>query len=188
MQTVLIHPATYDSCRAAVDRAFDLFIVDAVIGMEGNGPASTDLREIGLVLAADNGAALDATMARMMGVEPGALPFLRMAAERGLGHHEAEAIRIAGELVPIPGFKLPPAAHPQRAADLPTGEGELFSSRIRLRPKADPSTCTACGLCVDQCPVSALHLQKDIPLVDAKQCIACFCCQEMCPQTAIQLG
>ena len=29
----------------------DLFIVDAVVGMEGNGPASPDLRDIGLILA-----------------------------------------------------------------------------------------------------------------------------------------
>ena len=40
-------------------RVPDLFIMDAVVGMEGNGPASPDLREIGLVLAADNAVALD---------------------------------------------------------------------------------------------------------------------------------
>ena len=49
-------------------RVPDLFIMDAVVGMEGNGPASPDLREIGLVLAADNAVAMDAVAARMMGL------------------------------------------------------------------------------------------------------------------------
>ena len=35
-------------------RVPDMFIMDAVVGMEGNGPASPDVREIGLILAADN--------------------------------------------------------------------------------------------------------------------------------------
>ena len=51
-------------------RVPDLFILDAVIGMEGNGPASPDLRKIGLVLAADNAVALDGVVATMMGLEP----------------------------------------------------------------------------------------------------------------------
>ncbi len=54
----------------------DLFIMDAVVGMEGNGPASPELREIGLILAADNGVALDAVVARMMGIDPSDSAFL----------------------------------------------------------------------------------------------------------------
>ena len=63
----------------------DLFIVDAVVGMEGNGPASPELREMGLILASDNAVALDATISRLMGVEPGRLRFLQRAKEAGLG-------------------------------------------------------------------------------------------------------
>jgi uncharacterized protein (DUF362 family) len=44
-------------------RVPDLFVVDAVVVMEGNGPASPDLREIGLVLASDNAVALDGIIA-----------------------------------------------------------------------------------------------------------------------------
>ena len=50
-------------------RVPDLFIVDAVVGMEGNGPASPDLRNIGLVLVSDNAVALDAVIATMMGID-----------------------------------------------------------------------------------------------------------------------
>ncbi|WP_054700724.1 DUF362 domain-containing protein, partial [Desulfosarcina cetonica] len=62
-------------------RVPDLFIVDAVVGMQGNGPASTELRDIGLILAADNAVALDAVIATMMGLDPGRLRFLQRAAE-----------------------------------------------------------------------------------------------------------
>ena len=57
----------------------DLFLMDAVVGMEGNGPASPDLRNIGLILASDNAVALDAVVATMMGCEPSRLRFLLKA-------------------------------------------------------------------------------------------------------------
>ena len=66
-------------------RVPDFFLMDAVVGMEGNGPASPDLREVGLILASDNAVALDAVVATMMGVDPGLLKFLRQAKEMGLG-------------------------------------------------------------------------------------------------------
>ena len=60
-------------------RVPDLFIVDAVVGMEGNGPASPELRDIGLILAADNAVALDGVIATMMGLDPARLRFLQKA-------------------------------------------------------------------------------------------------------------
>ena len=74
-------------------RVPDLFLVDAVVGMEGNGPASPELREIGMVLASDNAVALDAVIAKMMGCDPGRLRFLRRAKELGLGDYDIERDR-----------------------------------------------------------------------------------------------
>jgi uncharacterized protein (DUF362 family)/NAD-dependent dihydropyrimidine dehydrogenase PreA subunit len=166
-------------------RVPDLFIVDAVVGMEGNGPASTDLRGIGQVLASDNAVALDATMARMMGLEPSLLPFLTIAKKRNLGDYERESIEILGDPVLIEDFKLPPTAADYN--EITTGEGEFFYSRLRLRPKADANLCTGCGTCIEQCPVSALSLKESLPVVDPERCITCFCCQEICPEMAIKL-
>ena len=89
-------------------RVPDLFIVDAVVGMEGNGPALKDLRDIGKIIASDNAMAVDATMDRMMGVEHGSLRFLQVAKERGFGEYNASAIEIVGELSRLPKFKFPP--------------------------------------------------------------------------------
>ncbi|OHD63332.1 MAG: hypothetical protein A2176_00010 [Spirochaetes bacterium RBG_13_51_14] len=164
----------------------DLFIVDAVVGMEGNGPASPDLREIGLILASDNGVSLDAVIAHMMGCEPDRLRFLRKANKAGLGAYDLSEIEIVGELKRLPGFKLPPFG----GEFILTNQAiqTFIHNRTIMRPLADAALCTGCGTCVDQCPVSALSMQADqVPLVNADLCIACFCCQEICPEKAIAL-
>lgn len=166
-------------------RVPDLIIMDGILGMEGNGPASTELREIGLLLAADNAVALDAVMARIMGLDPSCLRFLRKAQEMGLGSYDSSEIRLDGELKVIPDLKLPPlggeAIHNSQQSQ------ELLQSRIELLPLVDSATCTGCGTCVEHCPVQALSLVDDLPLVDKDLCITCFCCQEICPDKAISL-
>lgn len=166
-------------------RVPDLFIVDAVVGMEGNGPASPDLRHIGQVLASDNAVALDAVIARMMGLDPGRLRFLQKARELGLGDFDASAIQVLGDLPILTGFKLPPLG-----GEAILGSSviqDLMQSRSQLRPQADPDKCDSCGYCVEHCPVQALHMEDALPVVDAQTCIACFCCQEMCPEKAMTL-
>lgn len=163
----------------------NLFIVDAVVGMQGNGPASPDLREIGLILASDNAVALDAVIATMMGCDPAKLRFLGKSKELGLGDYDLSTIHIDGELRTLPDFILPPLG----------GDALLGNERIQhmihhrtlLRPKANLQKCTGCGSCVDHCPVSALSLIENIPRVNEETCITCFCCQEICPAKAITL-
>lgn len=163
----------------------DLFIVDAVVGMEGNGPASPDLRDIGCIMASDNAVALDATIARMMGLAPEKLRFLEYAKAEGLGDFDESAIEIIGELNVIPDFKIPPLGGEAIAGSKTIQE--FINARTEMRPKADPDLCTACESCVEQCPVSALTMNEDLPVVDAEVCITCFCCQEICPEKAITL-
>lgn len=166
-------------------RVPDLFIVDAVVGMEGNGPASPDLRNIGMILASDNAVAVDSVMAAMMGCDPGRLRFLQKAKEAGLGDYDLKTIGIIGELKRLPDFKLPPLGG--EALMRNEAMQSLIHGRAILRPQADPAKCTSCGICVEHCPVSALSMVGDIPQVNSASCIACFCCQELCPEKAITL-
>ena len=163
----------------------DLFIMDAVVGMEGNGPASPDLRDIGVILASENAVALDAVVATMMGCEPGCLRFLQSAKDVGLGDYDLGTIEVIGELKQLPGFKLPPLSGEAILGneDLQT----VVHSRTLLRPQADSELCTGCGACIDHCPVSALSMSNELPSVDADACITCFCCQELCPEKAMTL-
>jgi len=168
-------------------RVPDLFIVDAVVGMEGNGPAGPDLRDIGLILASDNGVATDAVIAAMMGLDPAHLRFLQKAKELGLGDHELSTIEIIGKLERLFDFKLPPLGGESNTQD--QNLQDVLHSRTMLRPQADPDLCTGCGTCIDQCPVSALSLSEGnrAPRVGDDTCITCFCCQEICPEKAITL-
>jgi uncharacterized protein (DUF362 family)/NAD-dependent dihydropyrimidine dehydrogenase PreA subunit len=166
-------------------RVPDLFIVDAVVGMEGNGPACSDLRDIGLILASDNAVALDAVIARMMGCDPGRLRFLQKAKEAGLGDYERSTIEFIGTFKRLRDFKLPPLGG--EAISHNENAQAMIHSKTLLRPQADPDLCTGCGSCVSQCPASALSMDDHIPQVDPDKCIACFCCQEICPAKAISL-
>jgi uncharacterized protein (DUF362 family)/NAD-dependent dihydropyrimidine dehydrogenase PreA subunit len=163
----------------------DLSLVDAVVGMEGNGPASPELREIGLILASDDSTALDAVIAQMMGCEPGRLRFLQKAREVGLGNYDIGSIQVIGELRQIPDFKLPPLGGEANIDN--EAIQTLIDSRTVLRPQADPALCTGCSACVAQCPVSALSMGDLVPEANPDMCIMCFCCQEMCPEKAIML-
>lgn len=167
-------------------RVPDLFIVDAGVGMEGNGPASPDLRTIGLILAGDNAVAVDAVIATMMGVDPARLRFLQTARALGLGDFDIQNITIDGDLQVLPDFKLPPLGG-EAIADNDQIQ-QMLEDGAQVRPKADPQKCTACGTCVDHCPVEALRFEDDLPVVDPEICIACFCCQEICPEKAMSLA
>ncbi|MGC9195424.1 MAG: DUF362 domain-containing protein [Syntrophobacteraceae bacterium] len=166
-------------------RVPDLFIMDAVVGMEGNGPASSELRDIGLVIASNSGVAMDAVVATLMGCDPGRLGFLKKAREVGLGDYDLGSIEIIGELKPLANFKLPPLGGEANSQN--PHLQQLIESRTALRPQADPELCTGCATCVEQCPVSALTMVDALPVVDAGVCISCFCCQEMCPEKAMAL-
>jgi uncharacterized protein (DUF362 family)/Pyruvate/2-oxoacid:ferredoxin oxidoreductase delta subunit len=177
------HEVVVDVFRLRVP---DFFLMDAVVGMEGNGPASPDLRNIGLILASDNAVALDAVVATMMGLDPARLRFFRKAKEAGLGDYDLSKIEVMGDLKPLADFKVPPLG----------GEAIMQNETIQamihqktlLRPQANPEWCTGCGACIEQCPVAALSMQDDLPQVDADACISCFCCQEICPEKAITLS
>jgi len=163
----------------------DLFIVDAIVGMEGNGPASPELREIGLILAADNGVAMDSVIAIMMGLEPSRLRFLCRAKHWGLGDFDPAMIHIEGELHVLTNFKLPPLGGDAIASN--PAIQEFMGRKTRLRPQADKELCTSCGACIEHCPVSALIMKDDLPVVDVDVCVTCFCCQEICPEKAMRL-
>ncbi len=55
------------------------------------------------------------------------------------------------------------------------------------KPVVDADNCTACGICVDECPTSALDLEDIAVLARADDCTECGTCEEVCPNEAIKL-
>lgn len=56
-----------------------LAIVDGIVGMEGDGPIMGTPKELGCVVVGRNSAAVDATCARLIGMEPTRLRYLQYA-------------------------------------------------------------------------------------------------------------
>ena len=85
-------------------------------------------------MAADNAVALDAVIARMMGLDPAMLGFMQKARETGLGDFDEGGIEIIGQLTPIPDFKVPPLGGEATMEN--AAIQEFLSGRIRLRRTA----------------------------------------------------
>jgi uncharacterized protein (DUF362 family) len=73
-----------------------LAIVDGIVGMEGNGPIQGEARAAGVVVIGDDFPAVDATCARIMGVDPQRVDHLRWAGGF-LGNIEATRIEQLAE-------------------------------------------------------------------------------------------
>jgi uncharacterized protein (DUF362 family) len=73
-----------------------LTIVDGIDCMEGDGPILGSLKRMGLIVVGTNLAAVDATIARVMGLVPERVPYLSLAAER-LGPIDESRIEQRGE-------------------------------------------------------------------------------------------
>jgi len=169
----------------------DLHIMDAITAIEGNGPCHGGrLRQVGKLLASTDPLALDAVMARMMGVDPSRLPVQEQARVRGLGNLEEAEIDILGQLVPISDFKMPvtfsPLPDQESIAEIrklyPSG---MMSTRITVKPTYHEERCIQCGDCVLNCPAQALTLEPEPSISDG--CIACYCCVELCSEGALEV-
>jgi uncharacterized protein (DUF362 family)/Pyruvate/2-oxoacid:ferredoxin oxidoreductase delta subunit len=166
-----------------------LTIMDAVVGMEGNGPGSGDPRLIGVVLAGQDPVALDVVSGTMVGADPSLLYIVRAAAAAGIGETRLERISILGatlESVMVSGFRLPPQEHLEWR--VPEWARGFLKDALTTRPVIDHAQCIRCGICQGHCPQGAIDSTTGRLEISYRNCIRCFCCQEFCPQGAITVG
>jgi uncharacterized protein (DUF362 family) len=74
-------------------------IVDGIVGMEGPGPIMGTAKNVGVLVMGDNALAVDATAARVMGVDPARVEYLALAHRVKLGSLREESIAVHGERV-----------------------------------------------------------------------------------------
>jgi uncharacterized protein (DUF362 family) len=76
----------------------DFAIVDGIVGMEGNGPIQGTPKASGVLVAGDDPVSVDATCARLMGLVPERIDYLKRAALL-LGNMPEERIEQLGESI-----------------------------------------------------------------------------------------
>ena len=165
-----------------------LTVIDGVLAMEGSGPGTSGKRRWAKVLCAGKDCvAVDAVLAKIMGVEPRSVPMIKEAAARSLGVADLRQITITGESIEQVAktpFLLPATSFKKK---LPRPLVELAKGLIRYYPFIIQGRCTKCGTCVSACPQRVISLRNGSTTIDRKKCISCFCCKESCPAAAIEL-
>ena len=166
-----------------------LALMDAVVGLEGDGPGSHGTpRKTGLLLGSADALALDVACADIMCIPPLEVSTTQRAVLRGLTSGRAGDLTVVGE-------RLDDVRVQYRK---PSGKkgviGTFISSRLINRMLLDltlpypvaNSACVRCGVCKQSCPAAAITI-TDKAYMDRRKCIRCYCCHELCPHKAVSL-
>ena len=190
-------PDAYDFARMLVDLNMfikpRLYVMDGIIAMEGNGPRGGKLKKMNVLLFSADPIALDATVCRIIGLDPEFVPTIKIGKEAGHGTFIQNEIELLGD--PIESFidlKFDVTRKPLNPIKMVGGLPFLKNSLIP-KPFITESKCIKCGICINMCPVTPKAVdwrdgQKEkTPVYTYKRCIRCYCCQELCPESAITL-
>ncbi len=166
-----------------------LCIVDAVVGMEGNGPTQGKPRQIGALLASHSPHAADLACAHLIGLGVKDVPTLAVAQEQGLIPDSVAGLSVSGDLdrFTVSDFEN---IHVHRSLQF-EGHGKFAAmfvrSALRAEPRPSKKACIGCQKCAEICPAHIITMKNGIPVIDRTRCITCFCCQEFCPVGAMKV-
>ena len=170
-----------------------LYIMDGIMAMEGNGPRGGTPRKMNAILFSTDPIALDATVCRMMNLDPEIVLTNKMGMEMGAGNYLENEIEILGD--PLESFialdfdvnREPIKPFKQRSGM------NIVKNALVPRPYINTDKCVKCGVCVNMCPVNPKAVnwhdgnKNNAPTYKYERCIRCYCCQELCPESAIHL-
>jgi len=168
-----------------------LSIVDAVVGMEGEGPSAGVPRQIGALIVSHSPYAADFAAATLINLKPGDVCFFQRAVERGIVKEDFSDIEIIGddikELI-LKDFDIP-SAHNTKFFNniMPKFMHNWIEKMMGQRPYVAANKCRSCGECKSACPPKAIEMVDRLPVIDYDKCIRCFCCQELCPHKAMKI-
>jgi uncharacterized protein (DUF362 family)/NAD-dependent dihydropyrimidine dehydrogenase PreA subunit len=172
----------------------DLVIMDAILAMEGYGPASPETRRVNKVLASTDGVALDTVQAQIVGFKFDDVPYLQLAREMSLGETDINKIEIIGDASPIIAYHRPTPPECSYSYKAGVGSGktsiDFYRARVALRPVISPEKCRyrqGCRDCVRICPSGALTEGPSSPKLDPSICFICSACKESCDYEALEL-
>ncbi len=171
-----------------------LNLIDAVIGMEGNGPTAGTPRAIGALIASRSPYCADLLAAKLIGISDLEAPTVRVMKARGLCPQSVEGLEIRGDYAPfvIEDYGLIANRRSLEVLNNPkTAFGRVLTKSLRSvlapKPVVLKESCVRCGKCAEVCPAGAVAVGEKPAKIDRSKCIRCFCCQEFCPKGAIEV-
>jgi len=166
-------------------------LIDGIIGMDGDGPSTGDVKKFDIVLGSKNAIALDYFASKFMGYKPEKIPITRIAAEReGMDFNDFKLSGDFDENFVLPNCNIQAAERKNRILNLLSVPLKGFIKRFFWTiPYFEPKKCVQCKACVNFCPGKALSLEENdlAPKIDPQKCILCMCCIEICPEHAVSL-
>lgn len=154
-----------------------LNVVDAVVGIEGEGPgAKGKIRPIGLIVAGFDAVLVDKVLEQI----------INLNGKDVLTNYYAntdEPIVVGEKIedVKLKDFKLPVINPKSDRIIEHVIEAKLHHAYIT------EEKCKKCGLCYRNCPSDAVCKSFDKYTVLDDKCISCFVCMEVCPYGAISI-
>lgn len=173
----------------------DISLLDAVVGMEGNGPSGGLPRQFGFVIGGNNAHYVDRVAVYLLGLDPSCSLTTQTAITRGLVPENLEDITIKGDFTmlanPLKDVKLPDSLNTDFSSHAPSFLRSATASvthRLSPAPVIRKKDCIGCSLCAETCAADAINInKKKKALIRDKKCIRCFCCHEVCPARAIDI-
>lgn len=166
-----------------------LCIVDAVIGMEGNGPTAGTPRHVGAILASDNPYKLDLACSSIIGLKIDDVPTLSESLKRGYIPESIENIKLNDDITKyfIKDYDNVLTHRTLAFENKKTLFGRTATKLLQAKPNLKLDECVGCAKCAEVCPVKAIEIVNGKAKIDRKKCIKCFCCQEFCPKGAMKV-
>lgn len=162
-----------------------LYIVDGITAMEGAGPRNGTPLHAGVIIAGENGFAVDMVMTDMMGFDPESLPVAAKALKAGLVPPFSSLVVCGSARSLKMRFKAP--RNLEALEDrIPKWAADFGQRQLTAKPVIQ-DVCTGCGRCADHCPPKAMTMVGRKMTINNGACIRCYCCQEVCPHDAVSL-
>lgn len=167
----------------------DFVLMDAVVCMQGQGPANGSPFELGIVFAGEDSAAVDSCACEVYNYKATDIPTLVRVAENGFGIIDQGKIERAGDAWEAVKSKNPKRSHSDLLHKIPEKMFHVLTYFLRFRPHVDQKLCVKCGICAKVCSQDAITKRKNGEYhVVSRKCILCMCCMESCAEHAIELA